>query len=240
MAATWIGCLLSIFLECRPFAGYSQVYPYPGSHCTTARDQVITMSSTNIVTNILLMSIPLPTVVREHLSVKTKAQLCVLFVTGFFIVAISITRIAIIFADFSKANLEINELIWGQIECFTATLVVNAPIIHSLLSDRHAITNMPKFRSKYTSNSTANSTRRDVKLSRFRNLNGSNHSWQVLQDDAAATLNRFAIFRTIELRHESHNLESEVDDEAPDIGEVRTAVNDVAGDRINMWWKGMN
>jgi hypothetical protein len=86
------------------------------------------MGSTNIATDLILMCIPLPIILRAQLPLRTRIQLCSVFLVGLFVIGISITRIIIVLQNFTQ----INKLIWGQMECFAATVVANAPIIHSL------------------------------------------------------------------------------------------------------------
>jgi len=134
------------------------------------------MGSTNIATDLLLMSIPLPIIIRARLPLRTKIQLCGVFLVGFFVIAISITRMIIVLQNLTQ----INKLIWGQMECFAATIVANAPIIHSLY--RHGKSRM---QNRYgtgsgnkSTNNAANSKIQEtgasgIKLSRVGKMNSS-------------------------------------------------------------------
>ncbi|KAI9803980.1 MAG: hypothetical protein M1833_000261 [Piccolia ochrophora] len=131
---TWIGCMLSFFLPCQPIQKYWQVVPDPGLHCTAAPESVITMGSTNIFTDLFLMLIPLPLILRVRLPWKTKLQLMLVFCMGIFVIMVSVMRMIIVL----NALTQVNKLIWGQLECFTATIVANAPTFREFwICSRH-------------------------------------------------------------------------------------------------------
>lgn len=74
------------------------------------------------------MSIPIRIIIRSKLSMKTKLELVVVFTLGAFVVIVSMLRMVIVLTHWTQQN----KLVWGQIECFTATIVANAPILHGL------------------------------------------------------------------------------------------------------------
>lgn len=133
------------------------------------------MGSTNIATDLLLMCIPLPIILRARLPIRTKIQLCSVFFVGLFVIGISITRIVIVLQNLTQ----INKLIWGQMECFAATVVANAPIIHSLYRHgRHQVQTRSGTRSGDKSNnggpnSNIRETGSGIKLSRVGKMNSS-------------------------------------------------------------------
>jgi hypothetical protein len=137
------------------------------------------MGSTNIATDLLLMCIPLPIILRARLPIRTKIQLCSVFLVGLFVIGISITRIVIVLQNLTQ----INKLIWGQMECFAATVVANAPIIHSLYRHgRHHVQTRSGTRSGDKSNnggpdSKIRETGSGIKLSRVGKMNSSSVSY---------------------------------------------------------------
>jgi hypothetical protein len=134
------------------------------------------MGSTNIATDLLLMCIPLPIILRARLPIRTKIQLCSVFLVGLFVIGISITRIVIVLQNLTQ----INKLIWGQMECFSATIVANAPIIHSLYRHgKHHVQTRSGTGSGNKSNNGGNDSKIQVagssgiKLSRVGKMNSS-------------------------------------------------------------------
>jgi len=120
------------------------------------------------------MCIPLPIILRARLPIRTKIQLCSVFLVGLFVIGISITRIVIVLQNLTQ----INKLIWGQMECFAATVVANAPIIHSLYRHgRHHVQTRSGTRSGEKSNGGPDSNIREtgsgIKLSRVGKMNSS-------------------------------------------------------------------
>jgi hypothetical protein len=112
------------------------------------------MGSTNIATDLLLMYIPLPIILRTRLPLKTKVQLCCIFLVGFFVITISVIRMIIVLQNITL----INKLLWAQLECFSATVVANAPIIYILCKvGRNRIQNSTFRSAKNSSNGPSNS-----------------------------------------------------------------------------------
>jgi len=137
------------------------------------------MGSTNIATDLLLMCIPLPIIIRAQLPIRTKIQLCSVFLVGLFVIGISITRIVIVLQNLTQ----INKLIWGQMECFAATVVANAPIIHSLYRHgKHHVQTRSGTRPGDKSNNGGNDSKikeagsSGIKLSRVGKMNSSSVS----------------------------------------------------------------
>lgn len=89
---------------------------------------VYCLGLTNIITDLLLMSIPIRIIIRSKLAMKTKLELAAVFALGIFVVIASMLRMIIVLTHWTQQN----KLLWGQIECFTATIVANAPVLHGL------------------------------------------------------------------------------------------------------------
>ncbi|KAI5788965.1 hypothetical protein DFH27DRAFT_216521 [Peziza echinospora] len=135
LGLTFVGVILSNTLECRPFHKYYQVVPDPGNHCTKGFAQLLTVGTTNILTDLALIILPLPLIYKSHLPLYRKLQLSVLFGVGIFLIAITVARMPVI-SD--APGMQQNRTLWASIEILAACLVANAPILNNFIQEfRH-------------------------------------------------------------------------------------------------------
>lgn len=71
---SFVGVLLSEMVECRPFTHYWQVTPDPGPSCRQSYGQLFTMGGFNILTDMILIALPLPLIIEAKLSSKVKLE----------------------------------------------------------------------------------------------------------------------------------------------------------------------
>ncbi|KAI5803683.1 hypothetical protein EDC01DRAFT_465251 [Geopyxis carbonaria] len=131
---TFVGVVVSTFVECRPIAVYWQIFPDPGV-CVKATVQLVTMGALNIATDVILLAIPLPLVFAARMPVIRKLQLLLLFCVSIFVIGITVIRMPIIIGS---TSLQQARTLWASIECFAAALVANAPMFNAMLRRRHA------------------------------------------------------------------------------------------------------
>ncbi|WYZ35928.1 hypothetical protein EsH8_X_000575 [Colletotrichum jinshuiense] len=130
--ATYVACQVTTFSECNPFHLYWQVVPDPGS-CSKAQMQLVVVGVLNIVTDFMLLVLPLPLVFSLKTPWQRKVQLYALFTLGVFIIAITVIRLPI---NITNKDSQINRTTWASTELFTAAVVVNAPTIYGLWNKR--------------------------------------------------------------------------------------------------------
>ncbi|TLS30031.1 hypothetical protein PpBr36_03190 [Pyricularia pennisetigena] len=130
---TYAACQITNFVECRPIELYWQVVPGPGS-CVQAQVQLIVVGVTNIVTDFILLVLPLP-VVCQMLSAtwQRKVQLVALFMLGILIIIITAVRLPI---NHNNADSQLSRTTWASIELLVAAFVVNAPTLYGLWNKR--------------------------------------------------------------------------------------------------------
>ncbi|KAI2622725.1 hypothetical protein GGS26DRAFT_242269 [Hypomontagnella submonticulosa] len=133
LAASFVTILMNLFLACRPFHKYWQINPDPGNVCQPAiSNQVIWVYlSMNVVTDLYLISIPVPMLWQSSLKPVKKFGLIILFSGGLFVVACAILRCALIVADtVNGAQLAGS---WAVRETFVAVITTNLPMVFPLL-----------------------------------------------------------------------------------------------------------
>lgn len=74
LVVSFVGVCLSELIECRPFSHYWQVAPDPGPACRQAYGQLFTMGAFNILTDLILIALPLPLIIEAKLARKVKLE----------------------------------------------------------------------------------------------------------------------------------------------------------------------
>ncbi|GJD01291.1 Pth11-like integral membrane protein [Colletotrichum higginsianum IMI 349063] len=129
---TYVACQVTTFSECDPFHLYWQVVPDPGA-CSKAQLQLVVVGVLNIVTDFMLLVLPLPLVFSLKTPWQRKVQLYALFTLGVFIIAITVIRLPI---NITNKDSQINRSTWASTELLTAAIVVNAPTLYGLWNKR--------------------------------------------------------------------------------------------------------
>ncbi|KAJ6078656.1 hypothetical protein N7467_008409 [Penicillium canescens] len=128
-AATYVTVQIVTFTECDPFNHYWIVLPDPGI-CCQAQLQLIVLGVLNVITDLMLIALPIPILVLVKRSTVEKLQLAVLFAVGLFIVAITIARLP---QNAKNPTAQVNRTTWASIELLAAAIVANAPVLYGLL-----------------------------------------------------------------------------------------------------------
>ncbi|OKO98435.1 hypothetical protein PENSUB_9111 [Penicillium subrubescens] len=128
-AATYVTVQIVTFTECDPFNHYWIVFPDPGT-CCQAQLQLIVLGVLNVITDVMLIAMPIPILVLVKRSTSEKFQLAALFTVGLFIVAITIARLP---QNAKNATAQVNRTTWASVELLAAAVVANAPVLYGLL-----------------------------------------------------------------------------------------------------------
>ncbi|CAK44095.1 uncharacterized protein An01g11940 [Aspergillus niger] len=162
--------------ECQPFDHYWQVVPDPGPRCRLGYANLITMGSCDVMTDLLLVSFPIPFIVMTHMPLKRKISLVILFALSLILVGITCYRVpSVIWNDGSQ---QYRSLV-ASLEILAATAVSNAVIIGSFVRDRGAKKN--KFKKAQGSASVSES----MDHSSVRRQTITHHQWGSDSDLAA-------------------------------------------------------
>ncbi|KKY13594.1 putative pth11-type gpcr protein [Diplodia seriata] len=128
-AGTYIAVQVVTFTECTPFHLYWQVLPDPGI-CSQAQTQLLTLGVLNIITDIMLMVLPIPIFFYYwKRPLLERIHIASLFSLGIFIIAITAIRLP---QNHNQAVSQVNRTTWASIELFVAALAVNAPVLYTL------------------------------------------------------------------------------------------------------------
>ncbi|KAK0726486.1 hypothetical protein B0T21DRAFT_413817 [Apiosordaria backusii] len=131
---TWVAVLLSILVSCLPFEKNWQIYPDPGNSCqpAIARVEIFVTLSLNAVTDIYLMTIPIPMLLGASMKRFRKIGLTLLFSGGAFVTVAGMLRCILILTD--PANGAQQAASWAVRETFVAVLTSNLPMCVPLIN----------------------------------------------------------------------------------------------------------
>jgi len=93
------------------------------------------MAIANMITDIMLILLPIPVLWKMTMSTSKKIQVILLFSVGIFVVCVTIARLPLIIDDSIAQSVR---SLWASIEMSTACLVANMSFYYALLKDlRH-------------------------------------------------------------------------------------------------------
>ncbi|KAF4867116.1 hypothetical protein CGCSCA2_v000166 [Colletotrichum siamense] len=147
---TWLTVFFSIIFSCFPTHKNWQIYPDPGNTCQPAISKVNILVTVvlNVLTDLYLMSIPIPMLWFSKLPLRKKLGLIVLFSGGIFVTMAGILRCVLIisvgynrvlhgWADLMLSQDPVNGASqagsWAVRETFVAVVTTNVPMIFPLI-----------------------------------------------------------------------------------------------------------
>ncbi|KAI5803582.1 hypothetical protein DFH27DRAFT_52831 [Peziza echinospora] len=123
LGVSMLACVIALFTVCRPFHKNWQIYPDPGRNCTDGIKYVWILGIFNIATDLMLLAIPLPIVLRLQTTPRRKIMLSILFGLGFFVIIATALRI-----HFTILGGDVQAMtFWCMIETCIAMIVANCP-----------------------------------------------------------------------------------------------------------------
>ncbi|KAH9886372.1 hypothetical protein F4778DRAFT_479071 [Xylariomycetidae sp. FL2044] len=130
VAMGWMASEITFFTACIPFEGYWGMPP-PNPQCTTLQHYAIVTGCFNISSDLLMLGIPIPLILRISLPWRQKAVLGLVFGMGIFvIVAALLTKV------FNLSNIwDPSYMLWYVREASVAIYVSNLPMIWPLLRE---------------------------------------------------------------------------------------------------------
>ncbi|KAI9732442.1 MAG: hypothetical protein M1834_001650 [Cirrosporium novae-zelandiae] len=146
---TYIAFLLTHFLHCLPIQKNWQVKPYAGDACTLTTPNYLVVVTTNVLTDLGILSIPLPLLWAVKIPIHRKLIIAMLLCSGIFVICAAILR-----AVFSVGNIGdlSNAALWVSRETFTSSIATSIPAIKPLFS-KHSWINSSRGKSSSNKNS---------------------------------------------------------------------------------------
>ncbi|PWY88277.1 hypothetical protein BO70DRAFT_259365, partial [Aspergillus heteromorphus CBS 117.55] len=138
MVISWLwatSVILEAFLTCRPLA-YNWDITIPNGVCGNRHAAYIVAGMLNLLTDLMVMTLPLPHVWRLQLGTPKKLALCFVFCLGLLVSAISIVRLfSLIAIDFTDVTYSAQMgIMWSVLEPELAVICANMPLLKTFLS----------------------------------------------------------------------------------------------------------
>ncbi|KAL8731281.1 MAG: hypothetical protein Q9166_003505 [cf. Caloplaca sp. 2 TL-2023] len=133
LAVTFAAVVIATLAECQPFDHYWQVVPDPGAKCRQGYAQLITMGTSDVITDLLLVAFPIPIVLKSHMAAKRKVSLILLFSLSLILIAITIYRVVEVVHR--QSDQQFRSLV-ASLEILAAAAVSNALVLGSFVRDR--------------------------------------------------------------------------------------------------------
>ncbi|KAL3465664.1 hypothetical protein BJX64DRAFT_285270 [Aspergillus heterothallicus] len=128
---SYLAVLLVIFLHCRPFSKNWQVRPDPGLNCSAHYSLYIVVAVLNITSDIFIIYIPIPMIIRLRISLLQKILVGALLGTGVLIIIAALVRCVLSLLSISSTSVT---AVWAAREMVVAFVAVNAPAIKPLFN----------------------------------------------------------------------------------------------------------
>ncbi|KAH6851599.1 integral membrane protein [Alternaria rosae] len=123
----WLGSMLQIFLICTPFE-MNWNPTIPGGHCASYNVAFVTIGIFNMLTDLIIMFLPIPFIRQLQMAIGTKLGLVAIFGIGLFVTAITIIRINVLLhVDFTDLSYSMHDAaFWSVAE--PAIAIINCCI----------------------------------------------------------------------------------------------------------------
>ncbi|KAI4100346.1 MAG: hypothetical protein LQ339_005519 [Xanthoria mediterranea] len=136
----WVGLMLTAFLHCRPFS-YNWDRSIPNGHCVNDNLVGYTITSINIVGDLVVLILPIPWLWGMNMAVPKRMAVVGLFVLGSFVCIAGIIRLPFL-AELQVSDAtytSINVGVWVTVECNIGILSACLPILRPLFSSKYAL-----------------------------------------------------------------------------------------------------
>ena len=188
LGVTFLAALIVTFTECHPFHLYWQVTPDPGS-CSKGIIQLEVFSALNMATDLMLIALPLPQLIKIKRPLMERLRLVALFLVGLTIVAVTLTRLLMNVVLLHRSGQSHNV---ANVEIFFAAFVANAPTIYGLLNGKARRRGTSRGQYLPDSYAVSSSGGNRINVSSSRRMDSSNYqSGENLPNKAWGGKNRF-------------------------------------------------
>ncbi|KAK4133218.1 hypothetical protein BT67DRAFT_59627 [Trichocladium antarcticum] len=130
IGVTWVVVTLCLLVGCRPISKYWQISPDPGiCQPTNSKLYVFAVLIPDVITDLFLLSIPLPLLWTVNLSLRKKIPLAILFCGVIFVIMAAIIRGVVILSSGPEGAISGSE--WSVREEFVSVVVANLPVVQA-------------------------------------------------------------------------------------------------------------
>ncbi|MCJ1393649.1 hypothetical protein MMC18_006525 [Xylographa bjoerkii] len=186
LVALWgLSVILCAFLLCRPFA-FNWDQTIPGGSCGNQILSYIITGAFNIVTDFIILALPMPMVWKLQVPRKNKIALFGMFGIGFTICIISIVRlitlVTVSYADITYSV--VNALIWSMLEPALGLTLACLPLMRPLFSLVFPDTRSSRNKASGNSGSAFSFSQSKTDSKKFRKLDDDEYALRTMGEPA--------------------------------------------------------
>lgn len=133
LVATFVAIVISDLAECQPFSHYWQVFPDPGGQCRQGYVNLFTNGVCNVLTDVLLVALPVPLIIMSSMTFTRKLQLVSLFSLSLLVCIVTLYRLPTVIEAHGSQQ---RRSLLASVELLIATAVANALVLGSFVRDR--------------------------------------------------------------------------------------------------------
>ncbi|KAE8356256.1 hypothetical protein BDV28DRAFT_127282 [Aspergillus coremiiformis] len=126
---TGLASILTHLCICTPIPRNWQIKPYAGDNCTIRKPNFLIITALNLITDLLILLIPIPVLLKLQIPLPRKLILTFLFSSGIFVMICTILRTYYSLNDLASLAIALG---WANRECFVAAIVASLPGIKPL------------------------------------------------------------------------------------------------------------
>ncbi|KAL4920919.1 hypothetical protein BDW62DRAFT_220364 [Aspergillus aurantiobrunneus] len=133
LGVIYLAVALTMLLSCQPMHRFWQVDPHPGNTCQPARSRVyvLVVMIPNVLTDLYLLSVPLPLLWAVRIGLRKKESLMALFSGVIFVGVAAIVRAIVVLT--AGLNGAVDGSKWACRESFVSIIVANLPVIQPMI-----------------------------------------------------------------------------------------------------------
>ncbi|OJJ89061.1 uncharacterized protein ASPGLDRAFT_139214 [Aspergillus glaucus CBS 516.65] len=128
---TFFASLFFHLFICYPVHKTWQIKPYPGDNCTVRPLNYIVIETLSIVTDIVIMCVPIPLILAARIRATQKLMLCCLFSSGIFVMVAAFLRAYYSVKNISSLSIALG---WASREALVSVITVSAPGLKPLIT----------------------------------------------------------------------------------------------------------
>ncbi|KAK4498436.1 hypothetical protein PRZ48_011094 [Zasmidium cellare] len=133
-AVSYFVMLLTLTLGCLPYQQNWQVKPPPPAKCSLRMHDVWVSTILNVLTDLLILAIPLPALWKMSIDLWKKVGLVLLLCSGIFVITAALVRFSFTLVGSTSVNLNR----WCQRETTVGIIAVNAAVLRSRFKRKRA------------------------------------------------------------------------------------------------------
>ncbi|KAK1561300.1 uncharacterized protein LY79DRAFT_531647, partial [Colletotrichum navitas] len=130
-ALSYVSVIGTVTFSCLPYQNNWGVRPLSNDRCLHKTQNLLVTTFFNVITDVAILSLPIPTLGKMRVSVYKKILIMVLVCSGIYFIAAAIMRV-VVTLNGERSTIVVN--LWGTRELGVGLVATNAPSLRPLVS----------------------------------------------------------------------------------------------------------